>query len=87
MMETNPQSFPFGQRGTILTGENAGWSVVIVDDAVETGGYVVYLEDPNPDPDSPDFTVYDWWLEHAAHIPVFIEDMDWQIRWPAAAEG
>jgi hypothetical protein len=85
-METNPQPFPFGQKGIILNGEDSGWSVWIVDDTAETGGYFVYLEDPNPEPDSPDFTVYDWWLEHAAIIPVFIEDMGWQIKWPAATE-
>jgi hypothetical protein len=55
---------------------------MIVDDIAETGGYFIYVEDPNPN--SPDFMGFDWWLEHAENIPGFIEDMDWQIEWPTA---
>ncbi|MET4076541.1 hypothetical protein [Hymenobacter sp. UYCo722] len=83
-METNPQPFPFGQKGTILSGEHPGWSIEIVDDTAETGGYFIYIQDPNPD--YPDFMGFDWWLENASHIPGLIEEMDWQIQWPAATE-
>jgi hypothetical protein len=31
-MEMNPQSFPFGQKGIIVSGELLGWRVEIVDD-------------------------------------------------------
>ena len=82
-MEAKPQPFPFGQKGLITSGEHQGWSVEIVDDTEgETGGYFIYVQDPNPD--SADFMGFDWWLEHAANIPGFIEDMEWQIEWPAA---
>lgn len=82
-MEAKPQSCPFGQKGLITSGEYQGWSVEIVDDTEgETSGYFIYVQDPNPD--SADFMGFDWWLEHAANIPGFIEDMEWQIEWPAA---
>jgi hypothetical protein len=83
-METKPQPFPFGQKGIIRGGEHLGWSIEIVDDTVgETGGYFIYIQDPNPE--SEDFMGFDWWLQHAANIPGFIEDMEWQIEWPAAS--
>jgi hypothetical protein len=81
-METNQQPYPFGQKGTILSGEHPGWTVELVDDTAETGGYFIFIEDPNPH--SPDFIGFDWWLEHAANIPGFIEAMNWQIEWHTA---
>ena len=82
-MEERPQPFPFGQKGIIISGEYPSWSVEIVDDRVgETGGYFIYILDP--DPERKDFMGFDWWFEHAEHIPRFIEDMDWQIEWSTA---
>lgn len=81
-MDTTQQPYPFGQKGTIREGEHAGWTVELVDDTAETGGYFIFIE--NPTPTSPDFMGFDWWLEHAANIPGFIEDMNWQIEWHTA---
>lgn len=78
-MEITQQPYPFGQKGIIIKGEHPGWTVEIVDDTAETGGYFIFIENPNPN--SPDFMGFDWWLEHAANIPGFIEDMNWQIDW------
>ena len=80
-MDTNPQSFPFGQKGVIVSSEYAGWTVEVVDDTEETGGYYILIKDPNSE--SVGSIGFDWWLEHAENIPGFIEDMEWQIEWPA----
>jgi hypothetical protein len=78
-MKANPQPFPFGQKGIIISGDHPGWSIEIVDDTAQTGGYFIYLQ--NPTPQAADFMGFDWWLEHATNIPGFIEDMNWQIDW------
>jgi hypothetical protein len=80
-MEPNQPTYPLGQKGTIISGAHPGWTIEIVDDTAETGGYFIFIEDPNPH--SPDFMGFDWWLEHATNIPGFMEDMNWQIEWRA----
>ena len=81
-MEEKPQPFPFGQKGIIISGEYPGWIVEIEDDREgSTRGYYVLLH--NPDLQAKEG--YDWWFEHAEHIPGFIEDMNWQIEWSTAS--
>jgi len=46
-MKPNLPSFPFSQKGIIVSGEHLGWTVEIVDDSAETGGYFIFIVDPN----------------------------------------
>ena len=79
-MESSQQAYFFGQRGTILSGEYPGWTVEFVDDTAETGGFLVFIQ--NPSPPSGAGECFDYWLEHKADIPGFIEESNWRIEWP-----
>ena len=69
----------FGKAGLITQGERSGWSVQIINDTKgKTGGYFVVISDDKSD----ESEVFDWWLEKREHIPVFIDDMGWVIKWP-----
>jgi hypothetical protein len=79
-METVKQPYFFDQKGIILSGEHPGWTVEIIDDTKETGGYYVFYYDPSPQATEG----YDEWFESESWIPHFIEDMNWRIQWPEA---
>jgi hypothetical protein len=66
-----------GELGEILTGSEAGRFVEVVDDAENTGGYlIVTYADSERAPD-----VYDAWVESVVDVELYFEDAGWEVRW------
>lgn len=66
-----------GVLGEILTGTEAGRYVEIVDDAENTGGYlIVTYADALRSPE-----VYDAWVESVVDVELYFEDAAWSVRW------
>ena len=70
------QEIKFNTFGKILEGDNAGWSVKIIDDREKTGGFFIYqFQTNNPS------IGYDDWLETLENVRGYIKEANWIIEW------
>jgi hypothetical protein len=66
-----------GELGKILTGSEAGRFVEVVDDAENTGGFlIVTYADAERAPD-----VYDAWVGSVVDVELYFEDAGWEVQW------
>jgi len=55
----NKNIIKFNTRGRIVSGENSGWFIYVVDDVKNSGGYFIFIAQ---DPDDPENELgYDDW--------------------------
>jgi hypothetical protein len=66
-----------GELGKILTGSEAGRFVEVVDDAENTGGFlIVTYADAERAPD-----VNDAWVGSVVDVELYFEDAGWEVQW------
>lgn len=64
--------------GEILSGDEVGRFVEIIDDARNTGGYlIVTYADAARSPD-----IFDAWVESIVDVELYLEEAGWTIQWP-----
>jgi hypothetical protein len=63
-------------RGRIITGENAGWYVTVVDDQKNTGGYLVLVESDKNDDEG-----YDYWVANRQQLEDAFKVSWWEVEW------
>lgn len=73
---------PAGVVGAILNSEKPGHHVKVVDDAANTGGYLIY-EWWNGSDGPSDAGGFDSWVENAVQLQRFVEEAGWEIEWLA----
>jgi hypothetical protein len=74
-METNSIAEKIGKSGRIRTGKYAGFSVRIQDDASNTGGYLILIQnDASPEG-------YDDWVENLTDLEGFFRESGWDLEW------
>lgn len=66
----------FNVAGTILAGDDVGWTVRVIDDSVNTGGYLV-LVFCEQDKESG----WDSWVETLEDLDAFFEESGWVVSW------
>lgn len=69
---------PIGQVGRISAGEQRGWYVQVVDDAENTGGYLI-LTCRNADMKSGEG--YNDWVEKREDLVAFFAESGWRVLW------
>jgi len=61
------------RKGTIRSGKNAGWTVVVQDDTKNTGGYLILLQG--------DLEGYDDWVQDLDSLEKYLQEAHWDIDW------
>ena len=67
----------FGTLGEILSGEDAGRFVEILDDKAVSGGLLIFVYERIDRSGAS----YDYWLESADDFLYLEAELGWQIRW------
>jgi hypothetical protein len=66
-----------GVLGRILEGDQKGRIVEVIDDAANTGGWLIFTyADTNRSPE-----VFDNWVPTRADVDRFFDESGWQIEW------
>ena len=66
-----------GVYGRITHGDGAGRYVRVIDDAENTGGYLIFTS-----ADMPARTeVFDSWVETIIDVDLYADESDWEIDW------
>jgi hypothetical protein len=66
--------------GLILEGEEKGRYVKIVDDSLNTGGYLIYTYN-SLDLKTQGYQCYDSWVETSQDIQNYFNESSWKILW------
>lgn len=69
-------SIKIGVVGYILEGYGAGCYVKVLDDSINSGGYLILRS-----PDDTFYTGFDDWLEKYSDLPQYFEENNWKVRW------
>jgi hypothetical protein len=78
---TGMDELPIGVIGEIVAGVDVGRFVEIVDDAENTGGFlVVTYADADRSPE-----VFDSWLESIVDVELYFEELGWRVQWQERA--
>ena len=66
-----------GLVGSITSGNNAGYSVRIENDAKQTGGFLIlgWSQDR--------LNAFDYWVEKMADLEGFFDESGWEVEWPS----
>lgn len=74
---TAMNELPIGVLGEIVAGAEAGRFVEVVDDAENTGGFlIVTYADADRSPE-----VFDAWVESIVDVELYFEELGWSVRW------
>jgi hypothetical protein len=73
----NESEVYIGKKGRIVSGDQAGDYILIQDDSVSTGGYLI-LTSPNKDFSGSGF---DNWAESVDDVRRIIKGFKWEIEW------
>jgi uridine phosphorylase len=66
-----------GTLGVIVAGVESGRVVEVIDDAANTGGYLIFTyADLNRSPE-----VFDSWVESIVDVDLFFDEAGWQVDW------
>ncbi|ALP66325.1 MULTISPECIES: hypothetical protein [Paraburkholderia] len=66
----------FGTVGRIIAGDSAGFYVKVVDDAENTGGFLILTSD------RADMTTgFDNWVETREAVAGFFAESNWEVAW------
>ena len=65
-----------GRIGRILEGDETGWMLQVIDDAENTGGFLVVTWH-----DDIEGSGYDGWVEDYESLEQYFEDSHWVIEW------
>lgn len=65
-----------GKVGKIDSGDDAGSFIKVIDDAKQTGGFIILLSKSEKLEN-----VFDYWVENEQSLKVFFEESNWLISW------
>lgn len=64
--------------GIIKSGDDSGYQVKILDDAKNTGGFLILI---SPCFDDPTSAAFDDWVQDEKALASYVEESNWVIRW------
>jgi len=67
-----------GNKGYIQAGDEKGYYVLIKDDSVNTGGYLIIT---NQSPDLNSGVGYDNWVKNSEALEGYFNESNWIIEW------
>ncbi|HIF5961027.1 TPA: hypothetical protein ACX3FR_004599 [Vibrio parahaemolyticus] len=67
-----------GQVGTIISGDEAGFEVIIIDDSENTGGYLICTSRSFKQKSSES---YDGWVEDYESLVGYFLESNWVVDW------
>jgi hypothetical protein len=73
-------NIPVGVNGRVLNSEHVAHEVHVVDDSVNTGGFLVLERWEGPDGPGK-FGWFDSWVENEATLQQFFVECDWEVQW------
>ena len=77
------RDIPFGTLGQIKSGEGVGRYVEVLDDAENTGGFLICTyADADRSPEA-----FDDWMESIADVEAFFDESGWIVEWTDETSG
>ena len=67
-----------GKIGKIISGDDKGWELKIVDDDENTGGFLVLT---SKDFSNPQAEAYDAWVDSKQSLEKYFKESNWIIEW------
>lgn len=68
---------PLGRSGRIISGDDAGWFVEVIDDTDSSGGFLILTHERLDQSGQG----YDSWAESLDAVTSYFAESGWQIEW------